>query len=138
MYRKQQGGFSLVMAIFIIVVLGGIAVFAARVSTMQQESNSLDEEGQMAFHAARSGIEWGTYQAIVNASCVGSTQFTIAVQTSLTTTANYTETVTCSQSATTEGVTAISVYNITATSNNMNSGRMYVERQLKATILKGS
>ena len=54
------------MAIFLIVVLGGIAVFIGRVSTMQHQSSALDEEGAMAYQAARAGIEWGVYQAINN------------------------------------------------------------------------
>ncbi|MGZ5621687.1 MAG: hypothetical protein ACXWFG_12565, partial [Methylobacter sp.] len=66
----NQRGFSLIMGIFLIAVLGGIAVFIGRVSTMQHQSSALDEEGAMAYQAARAGIEWGVYQAVINSSCV--------------------------------------------------------------------
>ena len=68
--NMNQRGFSLIMAIFLIVVIGGIAVFIGRVSSMQHQSSALDEEGAMAYQAARAGIEWGVYQAVVGSSCI--------------------------------------------------------------------
>jgi len=124
------------MAIFLIVVLGGIAVFIGRVSTMQHQSSALDEEGAMAYQAARSGIEWGVYQAIVVSSCVASTSFTLPliVPTTPVSTVNYTVTVTCTRTPATEGSTVINMYQITATAINASVGRFFVERQLTATV----
>jgi len=132
----KQRGFSLIMAIFLIVVLGGIAVFIGRVSTMQHQSSALDEEGAMAYQAARSGIEWGVYQAIVVSSCVASTSFTLPliVPTTPVSTVNYTVTVTCTRTPATEGSTVINMYQITATAINASVGRFFVERQLTATV----
>ncbi|WP_104429281.1 pilus assembly PilX family protein [Methylobacter tundripaludum] len=132
----KQRGFSLIMAIFLIVVLGGIAVFIGRVSTMQHQSSALDEEGAMAYQAARSGIEWGVYQAIVVSSCVASTSFTLPliVPTTPVSTVNYTVTVTCTRTPATEGSTVINMYQITATAINAGVGRFFVERQLTATV----
>lgn len=144
MYRNmKQQGFSLIMAIFLVVVLGGIAVFIGRVTSMQIQSSSLDEEGAMAYHAARSGLEWGVYQAIVGSSCDVPPSFPLAVPTTLTTTVNYTVKVTCSKTTATEGLVSYDIYQITATAcNNSNScpattpGSMSVERQLTATVSK--
>jgi len=133
----KQRGFSLIMAIFLLVVLGGIAVFIGRVSGMQHHSSALDEEGAMAYQAARSGIEWGIYQAIVNVSCVAAPPaFTLAltVPTTPVSTVNYAVTVTCVQTAATEGSTVINVYQITSTANNATGGNFAVERQLTATV----
>jgi len=135
----KQRGFSLIMAIFLIVVLGGIAVFIGRVSTMQHQSSALDEEGAMAYQAARSGIEWGAYQAVVSSSCVGSTPFTLplivpATPTTSASTVNYTVTVTCALTTATEGSTVINIYQITATAINASVGRFFVERRITATI----
>lgn len=135
---KKQIGFSLIMGVFLIVVLGGIAVFIGRVSTMQHQSGALDEEGAMAYQAARAGIEWGVYRAVVNSSCVASTPFTLAltVPTTPASTVNYTVTVTCALTVATEGSTLdnINVYQITATANNAAGGNFAVERRLTATV----
>lgn len=135
--NMKQRGFSLIMAIFLIVVLGGIAVFIGRLSTMQQHSSALDEEGAMAYQAARTGIEWGVYQAIVNASCVAAPPafiLALTVPTTPLSTVNYAVTVTCTQTTATEGSTTINVYQITATANNATGGNFAVERRLTATV----
>jgi MSHA biogenesis protein MshP len=134
----KQSGFSLIMAIFLIVVLGGIAVFIGRVSTMQHQSSALDEEGAMAYQAARAGIEWGVYQAINEAGsgCAASASFTLAVPTTPASTVNYTVAVACTQTQATEGSTSIDVYQITATAQNAIGGNFAVERQLSATVSK--
>ncbi|MDI1276430.1 hypothetical protein [Methylobacter sp.] len=136
----KQRGFSLIMAIFLIVVLGGIAVFIGRVSTMQHQSSALDEEGAMVYQAARSGIEWGVYQAVVNSGCIAvpPSAFTLAliVPTTPASRVNYTVTVTCIRTIATEGSTAnnVNLYQITATANNAAGRNFAVERQLTATI----
>jgi len=136
----KQRGFSLIMAIFLIVVLGGIAVFIGRVSTMQHNSSALDEEGAMAYQAARAGIEWGIYQSIIGSSCAASTQFTLAlaVPTTPASTVNYTVAVDCATPTppVIEGSMSIGVYNITATANNAAGGNFAVERRLTATVSK--
>lgn len=135
----KQRGFSLVMAIFLIVVLGGIAVLVGRVSTMQYRSSALDEEGAMAYQAARTGIEWGVYQAIQNTSCAALSQFTLPLTVPMTATTpqgtvNYTVAVACALTAGTEGATAFNVYQITATAANAGDGNYRVERRLTATV----
>jgi MSHA biogenesis protein MshP len=137
----KQRGFSLIMAVFLIVVLGGIAVFIGRVSTMQHHSSALDEEGAMAYQAAKSGIEWGVYQAIESSSCITPPQeFTLAlaVPTTPASTVDYTVTVRCESPTPTpkEGSTEVNVYQITATANNAAAGNFAVERQLTATVSK--
>jgi MSHA biogenesis protein MshP len=138
--NMKQRGFSLIMAVFLIVVLGGIAVFIGRVSTMQHHSSVLDEEGAMAYQAAKSGIEWGVYQAVEGANyCVpspDSAQFILALPVTLTSTVNYTVTVTCTLTTSAEGSTEVNVYQITATANNAAAGNFAVERQLTATVSK--
>jgi MSHA biogenesis protein MshP len=141
----NQRGFSLIMAIFLIVVLGGIAVFIGRVSTMQHHSSALDEEGAMAYQAARSGIEWGVYQAVRGVNYCelspDSTQFTLPLTVPATPDTpqhivNYTVTVRCALAKPTEGSTTINVYNLTATANNAAAGNFAVKRQLTATVAK--
>lgn len=136
----KQGGFSIIMAIFLIVVLGGIAVFMGRVFTMQTQSSALDEEGSMAYQAARTGIEWGIYRAIIvddgtGSSCIANPAFNLAVP-ATTTTVNYSVTVVCTSASANEGGTPIRVYNITSTANNAAAiaSTFHVQRQLTVTV----
>jgi len=127
------------MAIFLIVVLGGIAVFIGRVSSMQHHGSALDEEGAMAYQAARAGIEWGVYQAAISSSCSTSiTSFTLPLTVSAAPqrTVNYTVAVTCASTSVTEGSATNDVYQITATANNAATGNFAVERQLTVTVSK--
>src|SRR5688572_5354857 len=59
-----QRGFSIVTAIFLIVVLGLLGVFIVAVVGLQQQSQALDVQGVRAYQAARAGIEWGAYQVL--------------------------------------------------------------------------
>ena len=60
---RQEKGFAIVTAIFLLVVLAGLGAFVASISTNQQIGAALDVMGAKAYQAARSGTEWGLYQA---------------------------------------------------------------------------
>ncbi len=62
--RPAQRGFSIVSALFILVVLAALAAGLVNVSTMQHASGALDLQGVRAYHAARAGIEWGVYRIL--------------------------------------------------------------------------
>jgi MSHA biogenesis protein MshP len=98
----------------------------------------LDEEGAMAYQAARSGIEWGVYRAIINSSCTAPPPFTLplTIPTTPVSTVNYSVAVTCTSTSVTEGTATNDVYRITATANNAATGNFAVERQLTATVSK--
>lgn len=55
---RRSGGAGLVTAIFLLVVLAGLAVALVAIFTAQRQSAALDEQGARAYQAARSGIEW--------------------------------------------------------------------------------
>ncbi len=69
---KRTRGFALIPALFLIVVLGALALVAIRVGTGQQQAVIMSLQQARALAAAQAGIEWGAYQA-VNSSCVPST-----------------------------------------------------------------
>lgn len=62
MKRPGQSGFSIIAAIFILVVLAALGAFIVNISTSQQVGSALDIQGVRAYQAARAGIEWGLYQ----------------------------------------------------------------------------
>ncbi|HHA18428.1 MAG TPA: pilus assembly protein MshP [Methylophaga sp.] len=68
--RRQQG-FSLVMALFILIVLASLGLYMVTISGTQQQSVNYTLLSARAYQAARSGIEWGIYQTINNGDCSG-------------------------------------------------------------------
>jgi MSHA biogenesis protein MshP len=80
----RQSGFALIPALFLIVVLGLLAVVAIRVGIGQQQTVTMSLQQARALSAAQTGIEWGAYKALgggCNASgtcsCVASTTLTL-------------------------------------------------------------
>lgn len=68
----RQRGFALVTAIFLIVVLSSLGLYMVRISGIQHQTVNVALLGARAFHAARTGIEWGVYQAL-NGNCTTQT-----------------------------------------------------------------
>lgn len=62
--RYAQRGFSIVAAIFILVVLAGLGGFLVSTSSTQHMTQALDAMNARAHQAARTGIEWGVYQVV--------------------------------------------------------------------------
>jgi len=59
--KKLQRGFSIVSAIFLLVVLAFLGAAMTTFSTTQNQSAALDVMGSRAYQAARAGIEWAAY-----------------------------------------------------------------------------
>lgn len=75
---RQQRGLSLITAIFIVVVLALIALFAVRSVGSQQAQNNQALIGLRAEYAARAGLQWGAAQALLPvSSCVGGSNLVI-------------------------------------------------------------
>jgi MSHA biogenesis protein MshP len=72
-YRSlpRQAGVGLVTAIFLLVVLAGLAVAMVSLYTSQQASSNLDLQGARAYQAARAGLEWGLFRQMRNGVCDG-------------------------------------------------------------------
>ena len=160
---NREAGFTLVTAIFLLVVLAMLGAFMLSLTGIQQSSSQLDVQGVRAFQAARAGIEWGVWQVldpshtlnpsscspVVLPGCPTSPTNLGPLTTPLAESLSpFTVTVTCSatiNAPTTEGNRNIGAYQIIATACNQPSGGAcpnaspasgYVERQLQATISK--
>lgn len=130
--RPVARGFTIVAAIFLLIVLAALGAFVLTVSSAQHMSSTQDLQGARAYQAARSGIEWGAYQALRNASCSASTPLTLAG-----TLSSFTVTVTCASAGWTytEAGKSVTLYQLTATASQGTLGSAtYVERQLQATV----
>lgn len=155
----RQAGFSIVTAIFLIVVLAALGVFIVSVTGIQQASQALDVQGVRAYQAARAGVEWAAYQVLDPNNTLNplpgpcspvNWPTTCAAPTDLSSLAGslspFTVTVACTESPASEGNREIRVYQIVATACNQPTGTScpntgtpasgYVERRITATLSK--
>jgi MSHA biogenesis protein MshP len=126
----RQRGFALVAAIFLLVVLALLGLYIVRISGVQHQTVNIALLGSRAFEAARTGIEWGAFQALDSAACT-------------TTTLNLTEgglngfdvDVTCTSSTHTETGNTYNVYLLDVVASNGTYGTPdYVSRRMQATV----
>lgn len=61
---RRQAGFSLIAAIFLLVVLAGLGAVIVTVSSVQHTTTSSAVQGSRAYQAARTGIEWGIFRVL--------------------------------------------------------------------------
>ena len=134
--HKFQNGFSLISAIFLLVVIAALGTFAVTLSTTQQQSAALDVMGARAYQAARAGIEWGAYQVLRNGGSCAATQDLPALAGTLN---GFTVTVTCAavpQYDEANTVTGkVTIYNLTSTAiqGAVNTPN-YINRQIAVSI----
>ncbi len=63
-FRGRQRGVGLVAALFLVVVFGALGAFIVTIGGAQQQAPVLAVQGARAYHAARSGIDWGIHQVL--------------------------------------------------------------------------
>ena len=140
--NPKQLGFSLISAIFLLVVIAALGTFAVTISTTQQQSAALDVLGARAYQASKAGIEWGAYQILQNnggAYALSCRPGPAAPQnvTLTNTLANFTVTVQCSAAPNVEAATTVWVYQLTSTAKQgAVATPNYVERLMSVTIAK--
>jgi MSHA biogenesis protein MshP len=127
-----ESGFSILIALFIIVVLGALAALVIETSGAGQTAPTLVLLEARAFAAAESGAGWGAYEAVTNHSCPGTTTLPL--------TANglsgFSVTVSCSSTAHTEYGATFNVYVIQADASNGTFGQSpdFVQRTIQFTV----
>jgi MSHA biogenesis protein MshP len=70
-----QRGFSLISAIFLLVVLAGLGAAMVSFSTAQNQTQAMDVLGSRAYQAANAGIEWAAYNIALNPGVPGNANF---------------------------------------------------------------
>lgn len=139
-----QRGFSLMSAIFLLVVISALGLFAVTVSTSQQQNAANDVLGSRAYQAAKAGLEWSAFQ--ITQSAIAGTAFITACQngTALpqpTMPANtqlsaFNLSVSCTATAPiTEGINSLRVYQLTSIARSgVLASPYYVERQVSMAL----
>ena len=134
---RRQRGMSIVAAIFIMIMLAGVAALMVKVSSTGQVTSAQDFEGSRAYQAARAGAEWGLFQLDANASNAALPSCFATV--SLTQVSGYAVTVSCSPypgAATSyqEGTKQIRMFRIVAVAVSNATFPTRVEREIAVTV----
>ena len=138
--RTRQRGVSLATAIFVLLLLSGVAAYIASLSGSQHAGTSMDIISLRSFQAARSGAEYGVWNAIKNNVCPASQTLAAGSMSGMLST--YTVVVACTTTSHVESGATIQAYSLTATACNSAAcppaapGANYVERQITMTAWK--
>ncbi len=127
---RAERGISLVPALFLLIVLAGLGAVAVRLTAVQQQTVVLAMQSARAYSAARAGVEWSAYDALVNGNCSAGTL-------SLTESglAGFTVDTVCTSTTHSEGPDTVTVYRIDAFAYTGSYGTPdYVSRRVRSTI----
>jgi MSHA biogenesis protein MshP len=146
----RQAGVAIMAAIFLLVTLSALGAFMLNFTNVQQSSSALDIEGTRAYWAAKSGLDWGMYQAYRNAAnacacangCSGGGG---TANTSSVTVGNFTATVACTCTPVCEEGVSKRIYNYSVNACNQPTGGAcpngnptsanYVNRQVFGSVV---
>lgn len=125
MKKSNQEGFTLVQAVFILVILGLLGMVMVRLIGVQTSTGVMALQGARAYHAARSGLEWGAARASAGETCAGTMQID-----------NFSVIVSCSSESFTEGsVGPFSIYRIQSVAEYGSYGSVdYVSRRAEMKV----
>lgn len=136
-------GFSLISAIFILVILAALGAFMLSIYTSQRTIATQDVRGVLAYQATKTGIEFATYQilatenvAVVTSVFAGCTNnMDLSAMPLAGALSGFTVKVDCALTNTTEAGNTIRVYQLTATGSAGSAPSSdFVERRLTASI----
>jgi len=130
--KIRNAGFTLVTALFLLVVVALLSVYMINFSSVQHTTLVYGLQGARAMQAARAGLEWGIYEAIKTGNCAGSTSFSTSGAGQLD---NFNITVSCGLTMHDEGTTTINTYQLTSEASVGNFGSLdFVFRRLQASV----
>ncbi|MFA6013492.1 MAG: hypothetical protein WC742_00365 [Gallionellaceae bacterium] len=147
-HHPIERGVSLVTAIFLLVVIGGLGMFAVTLSTTQSQSTGMDILGKRAYQAARAGIEWGAFHIVQSnvvaspngvggfaSSCLAATAIS-SVTLSAPALEQFTVQVSCSNGGQFIDAVPVQVYMLSASAvyGGLPGNPDYVERQISVTL----
>jgi len=125
-----ERGFSLVPALFLLIVLASLGAVAVRLTAVSEQTSVLAIQGTRAYAAARAGVEAATYDALANGNC--GTNTIALTEGGL---AGFTVETACISTAHQEGGTTTTVYVIDAFAQGGAYGSPdYVSRRLRSKV----
>ncbi len=129
LYEKH--GFGLIAAIFVLLVLASAGAMMINLSGVQRKTTVLALQGDRAYRAAITGIEWGVHQSLNLAACPTTTTLSLTeggLQ-------GFDVELSCTSSEHSENGVTSRTYELTAISEYGNySDADYVRRRVMGTI----
>lgn len=132
----KMSGFTLVSAIFIIVILSLVGTYIVSISALTRASTSLNIQGIRAYYAAKSGLEWARAQVTRGGfNCPASNPAVLSL--SQGGFSNFTVTVNCRSNTFIEAGISYKIFQLSATGQyNTNNSSDYAARILYATVIQ--
>ncbi|MBL7004640.1 MAG: hypothetical protein ISR69_11535 [Gammaproteobacteria bacterium] len=129
---RKQRGLSLIIAIFLLVVIGGLLSFILTISGAQLGTSILNIKAARGLQAARTGIEIGAHLAL-NYGCSSFPSGSMTVETG--SNMDFDVTISCSQTMHNESTSNINVYKLSSTATNGSWGSLdYTSRTIIASV----
>jgi MSHA biogenesis protein MshP len=130
--QKKQRGFSLVTAIFLLVVLAILGTYMSALSISQHQSSALSVQGVRAWYATVSGLEWASDYifdpALGNSNCP-------VIPSSMSIEGFTVKVTACTKTTHTEAGHSYNIFDVSVTAERGSYGEVdYVQRSLRATI----
>jgi len=130
---KKQSGFSIVMAIFILVVLSLLGGYMVKLSGVQHATSVFSIQGARAYQSARAGVGWAIARVLAGGAC---SDVTSASPLTFTDINGFSVSLTCSSQTFSEGTDNPVIYKITALSEfGVYSSANYVSRRIEVSIV---
>ncbi len=130
--NSNVNGFTLITAIFLLVVVALLSVYMLNLRTVQQQTLVYGVQGVRAMQAARTGIEWGIKRSLDTDNCPTTNLVFTAPDAAL---SAFTSTVTCTESAHTERSTDFKTFQLRAVAETGNYGTLdYVSRLMEVSV----
>jgi MSHA biogenesis protein MshP len=133
-WPAAQRGFSLVAAMFVMIIVALVIAAMSRLAINQHGTSSLLIQQARAYQAARAGLEWGIARAVAG-NCAAS----FAVDLGGSSLAEFSGVlVACSQTSYVEDGQPVNIFTLSATANNGDPAIQsdYAYRRLTAVVEK--
>ena len=136
-YKKQQG-FTLLMVIFLLVIMGGaLGLLSNLVSNQSKGTTSVIMRSQ-AHYAAFAALEWAAHEAVNGQWCTSSTSSTLEFPSHEGTINSFSVALTCTKTSHTEE-SSFNFFDIKAIASSGNYGEItYARKELRMLISDGA
>jgi MSHA biogenesis protein MshP len=140
---RRDRGFAAITAVFIVFVLAAIGAVLVTISSGQARSQAMDVLGVKAYQSAQAGVEGAVATVLSTGACPPAGPFQLATAPAL---QDFYVQVTCTPFPPyNDAGGTLNMFEIQVTAcndatcpNNATAAETYVERQLRATVCRGS
>lgn len=133
MSRSQTRGFTLIGAIFLIVVVASLATFMVTIGIVQRSTSTYSLMSSRALFAVEGGMQWAISYVVANNACFAAPNDTFTLSGGASD--GYTVTFICRQNNVDEGPDNYNVFHLTAVAVRGTIGGIdYYRRTLKTSV----